>query len=151
MSYCRFSSMDFGCDLYCFADCAGGYTTYVAANKIVGEVPKIPEFPLGKQDTPEWKAWGVAYKAQMDFLETAKRVPIGLPYDGERFNDLDLESFLARLLMLRERGYRFPDYVLEDVRSEIEEERKSHETKTKSFNRAFPARSRTQGPRIGNG
>jgi hypothetical protein len=52
-------------------------------------------------------------------VKSAKCEPLGLPHDGESFNDETLEDFLARLLMLREAGYRFPDYVLERVREEI--------------------------------
>lgn len=31
MSYCRFSSEDYQCDVYAYADVAGGYTIHVAA------------------------------------------------------------------------------------------------------------------------
>lgn len=33
MSYCRWS--DHGCDVYCYADIRGGYTTHVASNHVV--------------------------------------------------------------------------------------------------------------------
>lgn len=33
MSYCRFSSDGFNCDVYVYEDCAGGWTTHVAANR----------------------------------------------------------------------------------------------------------------------
>jgi hypothetical protein len=55
----------------------------------------------------------------MDFLKTATRASIGLAHDGETFSDPDPRSFLARLVMLREAGYSFPNYVLDDVREEI--------------------------------
>lgn len=102
MSYCRWSSDNGRCDLYCYEDCAGGFTTHVAGNRIVGDIPTEPslESPLD----PGW----------------AERAPIGLAHDGETFNDPDLRSFLARLVMLREAGYSFPDYVLDDVRSELD-------------------------------
>ena len=35
-------------------------------------------------------------------------------------NDPDLKSFLERLIMLRQAGYRFPEAVIAKVRSEIE-------------------------------
>ena len=40
MSYCRFSSEDFSSDVYCYADCSGGFTTHVASNRIIGDIPK---------------------------------------------------------------------------------------------------------------
>ena len=33
MSYCRWSSDNFQCDVYCYADVSGGYTTHVKDGK----------------------------------------------------------------------------------------------------------------------
>jgi len=54
------------------------------------------------------------HKAQMKFLETAERKPIGLKYDGQTFYDCK-ERFLSRLEMLRAEGYRFPEITEEDL------------------------------------
>lgn len=117
MSYCRWSSMDFGCDLYCYEG-DQGYMTHVAVNRVVGDVPKISA----------WRESGVMedylkeYKAQNDFLEVALREPIGLPYDGVTFCDSCLEDFMKTLQLLRKTGYIFPDYVLEGVQEEIDDQ-----------------------------
>ncbi len=116
MSYCRWSSDDFGCDLYCYEDVNGGWTTHVARNRVIGEVPPMPDLLSTKPD--EFLA---SYRAQVAFLERADRKPIGLPFDGHSFNDPDLPSFKARLLELRAAGYRFPDSVLVAVDQEIAE------------------------------
>jgi hypothetical protein len=79
MSYCRWSSDNWKCDLYCYADCYGGYTTHVAGNRIVGEVP---EAPLKLIMDGKMKEFAKAHKKQMAFLDKCKRVKIGLPYDG---------------------------------------------------------------------
>ena len=100
MSYCRWSSDDFKCDLYCYKDVSGGYKTHVADRRIVGDIPHAQE----KQDA---------------FLETAKMRRIKLPYHGQSFNDPDLKSFLKRLLDLRQIGYNFPDDVLNRVKEEL--------------------------------
>lgn len=50
------------------------------------------------------------------------RAQIGLSFDGQTFNDPDLESFLGRLLELRAVGYSVPDFVFEAVREDIAEE-----------------------------
>ena len=118
MSYCRWSSDNWKCDLYCYEDVSGGITTHVAGNRIVGDVP---EAPLKLLLDGTYKEYYRAYKKQSAFLDTAKHKKIGLPYDGESFNDPDYESFLDRLLHLRETGYNFPGYVIEEVKREIKE------------------------------
>ena len=112
MSYCRWSSDDFNCDLYCYAHCGGGYTTHVASNRIVGDIPPLEPDIMSDE-------WMPKYQDQMGFLDGAERKNIGLPYDGESFNDPTLEEFLERLLHLREVGYNFPDYVLGRIMDEI--------------------------------
>ena len=111
MSYCRFSSDNWRSDVYAYADVSGGYTTHVASNRVIGDVPTLPRF--------DNRSFLEAYRRQMDFLRDAKREPIGGPYDGDSFNDEGLEEFLARLLSLREAGYYVPDGAIEAVREEI--------------------------------
>jgi hypothetical protein len=124
MSYCRWSTDNFGCDLYCYADVSGGWTTHVAGNRHIGDIPKLP--PLAICKTREGAdQWVRACKVQSDWLATAARRPIGGPHDGATFNDGTIFDFKARLLMLREAGYRFPDNVLAAVEEEIAEELKS--------------------------
>ena len=117
MSICRWSSDNWQCDLYCYGDVSGGITTHVAGNRIVGEVPEVPYI---LDVTPE--EYFKAHKKQMDWLDKAKRKKIGLPHDSESFNDPDWESFLERLLHLREVGYNFPDYAIEGARLAMEAE-----------------------------
>ena len=117
MSYCRWSSNNWDCDLYCYGS-AQGFTTHVASNRIDGDIPKEDWQLLHDGKTEEFM---VQHNAQMKFLDTCTRSPIGLPFDGQSFDDPDEEAFLARLMQLREAGYRFPDYVIDSVREEIEE------------------------------
>jgi hypothetical protein len=128
MSYCRWSSDDFACDLYCYEDVSGGWTTHVASNKPVGEIPKIDhlfdELVALRDDAAiqeKAKEYAAASKARDAWFDTCERRPLGLPYDGQSFNDSTLEDFKARLIHLREVGYRFPDDVLTDVDEEIAE------------------------------
>lgn len=118
MSYCRWSSDNWKCDLYCYADSTGGWTTHVASNRIVVELPELPEF------TPETsEEYFKVHAEQSKLLDDCKRVSIGLEFDGDSFNDSTIEDFRDRLIMLREAGYSFPDYVLERVQEEIEASR----------------------------
>lgn len=121
MSYCRWSSDNWKCDIYCYEDVSGGFTTYVASNRVVGDVPCADIHLLLEGKNEEYCK---AYRAQMDYLNTATRKPIGLPYDGKYFNDKNLQSFLDTLFMLKNAGYNVPYYVIEDVKLEILETKK---------------------------
>lgn len=121
MSYCRWSSDDFKCDLYCY-ESDRGYTTHVAGNRVVGDVPHL-DWTILTADSGA-QEFADQYKKQMDWLETAKREPIGLPHAGESFYDPDLESFLATVTMLRDEGYHVPTHVLDTIREEILDEAK---------------------------
>jgi hypothetical protein len=114
MSYCRWSSEDFKCDVYAYEHCYGGYTTHVAGNRTVGEIPKV-----------DWNAdtdiLVAQHRAQMAFLETCERKDITLPHAGETFNDATLEEFRARLIGLKALGYHIPEYVFEQIDAEIAE------------------------------
>lgn len=119
MSYCRWSTDDFQCDLYCYADCNGGYTTHVAGNKVVFNEPLPPQVPFDPEHIEEW----LARERKVDsMLKRAKRVPLNLPHDGEMFRDMTIRDFLKRLLMLRDCGYKFPDVVIEVLKQEMAEE-----------------------------
>lgn len=116
MSYCRWSTDNFTCDLYCYEDCSGGWTTHVAARRRTPEYTELPDWT--KVDAAELDEWGA--KSFVD---------IGLPHDGESFNDPTLEDFLARVTSLRDMGYVVPDRVIENIKQEIEDEkRESNET-----------------------
>ena len=113
MSYCRWSSNDWQCDIYAYEDVMGGYTIHVASNRIVGDIPKADHIK-------DIRLWIEAHKKQMDWLDkNDKREKIGLPYDGESFSEPTLEDFKNRLLELRNIGYKFPDYVLETIDEEM--------------------------------
>jgi hypothetical protein len=114
MSYCRWSCDNFNCDLYCYEDASGGWTTHVAGNRHIGECPG-----WSWEDTPEKMVADV--QAQYEWLQSCAREKITLPHAGATFNDPTIEGFRARLLALREIGYRFPDYVLAAVEAEIAE------------------------------
>lgn len=118
MSYCRFSCDSFRSMVYCYEDCSGGYTTHVAASKALGDVPRVPNFPFSQSEA-DIQAWFAAHQAMMAYLDTAERAPIGLPVDGESFNDATLPEFLNRLLWLRAIGYYVPQHAIDAVQAEI--------------------------------
>lgn len=114
MSYCRWSTDQFTCDLYCYQSTEGGWVIRVASNRHVGDCPKV-DFGASPED------FAAALKAQHAFLVLAPRQSIGGAFDGETFHEPTLESFRQRLLDLRASGYRFPDAVLAEIQEEIAE------------------------------
>jgi hypothetical protein len=122
MSYCRFSSDDFHCDVYVYESCFGGFITLVAANRVVGDVPKIEWPPLVGPVGPT--LLHAQYMAQMDFMKTAKRAHIGLPHDGEEFVDETPGECIDRLESLRVIGYNVPQYAIDALREEQNDKQK---------------------------
>lgn len=118
MSYCRYSSNNWNCDLYVWYDVDEYWVVMVASNRIVGDIPKCDLADLRDGKIEKFNA---DHEAQMAFVKDAQRQRIGGPFDGQRFQEHTLEDLKARLLELRAAGYRFPDYVLKDVEEEIAE------------------------------
>lgn len=126
MSYCRWSSDDYKSDVYSYEHCAGYYATHVASNRLVAPLPEVDmSLLVGENANPD--EWTRQYKAQHEEFERIGREPIGLPYDGETFEDRTLGEFLNTLLMLRGVGYHVPEYALDRVREEIAELGENHE------------------------
>lgn len=115
MSYCRFSSDDYSSDVYCYEDVSGGFTIHVARNRPVLDVD-LPPFVLFEEDRID--DWMARHKAVMAWVEKAERKPIGLPYDGESFNDPTAGDTADRLQMLKDAGYNVPQYAIDQLREE---------------------------------
>lgn len=114
MSYCRWSSDDCMCDLYCYESCYGGWTTHVARSR--RERRPVPSLDYSNSDV-----FMETYRSQMEDLKNIKLKPIGLPHDGETFNDETIEKFLERIIYLKSIGYSVPDSVIYNIREEIKE------------------------------
>lgn len=125
MSYCRWSSDDFMCDLYCYEDVGGGWTTHVAGTRL-SRRPLTPA-PMGEDGLRlaregRYDEWATMHRARSAEIETTPHEAIGLPFDGRTFNDATLEEFRERVVMLRDAGYSVPDYVVEEIDAEIKAE-----------------------------
>ena len=132
MSYCRWSTDNFKCDIYAYESVYDCYTIHVAANKIVGELPKCDiQLLIGEnKDVDKYMEQQEAHSAAM---ENCTRMPIGLPFDGQSFDCTTLQEFYDKMIELREVGYKFPDYVLESIIEEMNSEQKLNESdKTKN-------------------
>ena len=113
MSYCRFSSDDFQCDVYVYEDCAGGWTTHVAGRRHVFKEPLPADVPLENKE-----AWVKRHARVMELIDSAELVDIGLQFDGETFNDPTPGECADRLEMLRAAGYNVPQYAIDQLRDE---------------------------------
>ena len=118
MSYCRWSSDDFRCDVYCYEDIYLGYTIHVAGRRIVFDGTEPNPVELRKDNIEEFA------KYQEDFsnwIGTAQRIDIGLPHDGESFSFYDPEETANKLEELRNIGYMVPQYAIDALREESDE------------------------------
>lgn len=116
MSYCRWSSDNFQCDIYAY-ESDNGYEIHVAGYKTVGVPPEVDFSLIYPTQTEESIAEYVRQsQANSKWLGECERVPIGLPYDGASFTLDTLDEFYDKLIELREIGYRFPDIVLKAIK-----------------------------------
>ena len=119
MSFVRFSDDNWKSDVYAY-ESKEGFELHVASNRVVGEIPKRPS--LGEIPYMEPGEFLRMHQAQMTFLETAERVPIGGPHDGESFLYNTLRELYDGLKELSADGYHVPAFVFEDVEDELSQE-----------------------------
>lgn len=117
MSYCRWSTDDFQCDVYVYADIAGGYTTHVAGNRVVYQEPLPPHVSY----LTDLEGWLERHRKVMEMIENSPREEITLPHAGETFNDPTPQACANRLQELKSLGYVVPQCVIDDLRMEKEE------------------------------
>lgn len=128
MSYCRWSSNDWDCDVYVYADYYGGWVTHVAGNRLVvdrdtwPDPVSLPSSPV--EDDPNFQPWIDRYRFVLDAVSNADRAPIGLPHDGESFNDDTPGQCAQRLEGLRGMGYHVPQNAIDALKEEDEELRR---------------------------
>ena len=118
MSYCRWSSDDFQCDVYTYESVSGGWYTHVAGMRYDFKEP-LP----GSVDFSDPDAWFKRYQEVNAIIDKSERVQIGLPHDGETFIDETPGDAAKRLLWLRGVGYTVPQYAIDELERE-ERERK---------------------------
>lgn len=140
MSYCRFSSMNFMCDVYVYEDVYGGWTTHVAGRRAI--FPTIPALPrwmyinFGQKWNRESSSavypnvvarsigfvWytplGAYDRIRYWMLDRIPRRDIGLLHDGERFNHATPQECASFLCELRAMGYRVPQYAIDALNAE---------------------------------
>ncbi|MBK9497341.1 MAG: hypothetical protein IPO08_23035 [Xanthomonadales bacterium] len=118
MSYCRFSSMDGRCEVYCYEPVYGGFVTHVAVNRVTFKSDLPPEVTFGPEHC---EAWLARHRVVSAMLAEAKRTSIGLPHDGETLQDEDAAAAADRLEYLKGLGYIVPQEAIDCLRDETRE------------------------------
>ncbi len=122
MSYCRFSSDNWKCDVYVYVSVGDYFAIHVAHNRIVGDIPSVPPLSgLNPDDKQAVNAWIEANQEQMAWLDTCERVPITLPHAGESLQAPDAEECADKLEYLRGLGYIVPQRVIDSLREEAKD------------------------------
>jgi len=116
MSYCRFSTDDYTCDLYVYDDAGGGVTVHVAGSRYLYRREDLPPVvPLTDATIPQWTE---RHRRVSQLVEKAERVRITLPHAGESRYNLDPEDAVAFLRELQDLGYHFPAAVIAAIEDE---------------------------------
>jgi hypothetical protein len=113
MSYCRWSSDDYQCDVYVYACVSGKWTTHVAARRhtFTETLPPPVDDPFSEE--------GFARHQRVSrMVEHATLVSIGGRHDGESFDDDTPGECADRLEYLRQCGYNVPQYAIDELREE---------------------------------
>lgn len=128
MSYCRWSSDQFQCDVYVYEDCSGGWTTHVAGRRSKWKSPKFPWRAHGKWYwSVVWRWYSVRNRLWSRFRTLHD---IGLKYDGDSFNHDTPSECAEHLIHLRVTGYNVPQYAIESLFEEQVELETSTEGQT---------------------
>lgn len=144
MSYCRWSSMNWMCDVYVYEDVSGGWTTHVATRRRI--IPPIPDVPIwripqfGGKWSPEtrrltypsrwhriaarvvaWPFWFWHNHVHSRSLDLIPSKTLRMPGAGESFNDPTAAACADRLESLRSVGFIVPQYAIDSLREESSE------------------------------
>lgn len=113
MSYCRWSSDNWMCDVYVY-ESAEGYKCHVAASRLPqGSIPPVTANMFTEPDT-----WRQEQLERLDALDRVESQPIGLKHDGESFTVPSPGECGDLLERLRVEGYNVPQFAIDALREE---------------------------------
>lgn len=110
VSYCRWSTRCFDCDLYVYEGVDNLWHIHVAGNRRYSDSPR-PTLPENytPQDAIDY------HMACGEWTKASELRPIGLPHDCESFAASTAEEAAATVAYLGEQGYRFPDWLIDSI------------------------------------
>lgn len=132
MSYCRWSSDDWQCDVYVYEDVGGWWQTYVAGRK--RRLREGVEFPP-PVDSGAFDEWFARSRVVDAILHDANEgalwdwVDLPEPHAGASYQDATPGECADRLEMLRAVGLHVPQYAIDALREEADQPIPSVETK----------------------
>lgn len=149
MSYCRWSSMNWRCDVYVYEDVNGGWTTHIARNRVIFPPPPALvggrlSMALHRWSGAEWhkETRSFTYRScfhkliystlwnnfatfwynriHMGMLGLIPRKALNLPHDGESANHSSPGGCGDYLEYLKGLGYNVPENAIATLREEEE-------------------------------
>ena len=119
MSYCRWSSDDFQCDVYVYESTGDFWSTNVAGRRRIIPPDVLASLPVDNDDDAgSWFARIQALNQWMDANEQAWTDLSHLPSAGESFRDDTPGECADRLEALRVEGFNVPQYAIDALREE---------------------------------
>lgn len=144
MSYCRWSTNHFECDVYVYEHAYGGWTTHVAGrrrkNKLPDEIKALyPSMDVGPDEfgrrmmaysnaerewtksQPHFVVMGKDTKRNpipMYFLAASEYDPLPAPWAGQTYMDPTPGECAARLQVLQGLGFQVPDFAIKALMEE---------------------------------
>lgn len=120
MAYCRLSSDDYKCDVYCYASVGGGYQIHLAYRRLKQPLDVPPRVPLelgpdGNVPPEQFEKFYARANLVLKLMETAEKVVIEHPWAGESFWCATAEECAEKLREIRAAGFNMPAGVEEDV------------------------------------
>ena len=117
MSFCRWSSDDFQCDIYAYESVHGGYCVHVASNRPIFTQPLPP--PVNELDA---RAWIERHEKVSQMMRSAEHKEIGLTRDGTNHSLDTAQEAVDLLESLKAEGYNVPEYAIQGLREDAAEE-----------------------------
>lgn len=121
MSYCRWSTDDYQCDVYAYENMDGNVHISVAAMRHDLESSVLPR-PAPVNITDGVEEFVLRQSEFMQFLETCLVRPIGLPCDGDRYIFTDKAEAADKLQELKDMGYNVPENAINALKEEAAHE-----------------------------
>jgi hypothetical protein len=124
MSFCRWSSDGGQCDLYCYEDVNGGFTTHVAGSRrappLEGTLDPFGVYGLKLIQESRHDDWMKIKKIWDAYLDSAELVKIQSEHAGQSYNDPTLIDFRERIVELsRDPNLKIPTWLLDSIDEEI--------------------------------
>jgi hypothetical protein len=122
MSYCRWSSDDWQCDVYVYAHVDGGWATHVAGRRWIFTVELPPPTPLPRGFShDQFTAWYQRHREVMRLhgeVDKGHWLELPEPEGGIDYMHRTAGECADNLERLRAAGFNVPQYAIDELREE---------------------------------